>query len=540
MKKSITKQARRTITTAISPYDILEMLLHDRGIEDLSTYLQPPHPDSIEEALWNTEHDQGSLNSFFELLKKVRESKGTIVIYGDYDADGITSTTILWKAFNEMGFRVFPYIPNRKTEGYGFSHKGIDHVCEVYSPALVLAVDHGIVAKEHVSYFREKRIPVVIIDHHQKDPDNYPDNALYLFYSTEYSAAALSYLAARRIYAYLRDSGQLTPMQAVLVKKLLSADLLALAALGLVADVIPLIGGARSVAYHGLKAFSRISMPGLKTLCAISGVVRKELRSYEVGYYLAPRLNAFGRIGEALDGVRLLCSPNSHMAERFGAMAQDLNKKRQILVESAMKSIEETVHESASFIVALGEEWEEGILGLIAGKLVSAYGKPAIALTKGEKGYKASGRSAPGFAMTKFLRSLPVSFASIGGHDGACGLTISIDEYPRLLETLSQSEIVINPPKVSADLDIPFSHITHSLFEVLQKMAPFGAGNPDPLFFSQSTLHAIKSFGKTSQHLIYSFRDGYNDFLDIIHFNAQASPLRSKNGESCGVFFYGG
>jgi single-stranded-DNA-specific exonuclease len=436
-----------------------------------------------------------------------------------------------------MGFRVFPYIPDRKVEGYGFSNKGIDHVCETHAPELIVAVDHGIVAKQYVAYAAKKGVPVVVIDHHQKDPELFPSNALCLFYSVDYSAAALSYFVAHYIYQHMKETGMLTASQVMSLDRLFASDLLALAALGLIADVIPLTGGARSIAFHGLKAFSTISMPGLQTLCSISGVMKKELRSYEIGFYLAPRLNAFGRIGEALDGVRLLCAPTMQLAERFGIVAQELNKKRQALVESAMRSIGKNVNLSSSFVVALGEGWEEGILGLIAGKLASTYGRPALALTNGGSGYKASGRSAAGFAMTDFLRSLPVKFSSIGGHDGACGLTIPIDEYPHLIETLSNSTVTIKAPPTMADLDIPFSVITHSLFQTLQKMAPFGAGNPDPLFFSKSQLDGMKSFGKTSQHLKYSFRDAKNNFLDVIHFNAQTSPLRSMSGEPCGIFF---
>jgi single-stranded-DNA-specific exonuclease len=457
----------------------------------------------------------------------------------DYDADGITGGSILWQTLHKLGFTVMPHVPDRKTEGYGFSKIGIDLVKEKYDPALIISVDHGIVAHEQIEYADSLGIKVIVTDHHQKKEVN-PEKAFAIFHTDQVSGSGVAFFFAKEIVQSFKNPE---------IEKRFSGDFLALAAIGIIADLVPLVGIARSVAKHGLRVLSRPGLfskdnPGLESLLKESGILGKSISMYDVGFIIAPRINAFGRIKSAMDALRLLCTHDIKRAKELATEANITNKERQDLVETAMDEAQKLVDHTEKIIVIYSEEWEEGIIGLIAGKLTQEFNKPSIVMTKSDGHAKASVRSISGIDITAFLRDLDEYFIDLGGHAAAAGFSIyveKIEKFKKALQKKADKEITQDmlKHKIHIDIETPIELLTYELAEKVELLEPFGIGNKTPVFMTSSTIHDVVFMGSLKQHARILFKSEQaqlgKEFIEAVFFNGAEEVKKFKGKRD---FFY--
>lgn len=505
--------------------DIVKLILNDRNIINIDEFLHPASPTitTIEDFGFKKE-----IRKTIKLLEKIKKDGSTIIVYTDYDADGITGGTILWETLNLLGFKVKPYVPHRKLEGYGFSKKGLDHVKREFDPALIISVDHGIAAPEKISYAKSIGIPVVITDHHLKTDVN-PDDAVAIFHVPELSGAGVSYFFSKALFEHFKDGKN--PYFRLLTNNF-SSDYLSLAAIGIVADLVPLVGPSRSVVKFGLDAFPKVKRVGLKHIMIDAGIENRVITPYEIGFMIAPRINAVGRLEHAIDALRLLCTTSEEKAADLAHSIGVTNQTRQDLVkkavEEAKKQVEKQIQtdDLQNIIILTSDSWHEGIIGLIASKIAEEYYRPTIVMTRSDGFLKGSARSIPNFDITTFLRSLEKNLVDVGGHAQAAGFTIEATKLDKFIKEANKSSKKLLKPKDlekkrQADLKIQVSQISKNLVKLIESLYPFGIGNPQPVFYSEARIVNAQVFGKKNEHLKIFVADHENDSfpLELIAFS---------------------
>lgn len=485
--------------------DIRTHLLVRRGLiseSQVTAFLHPPDPTQFTAA--DVGIDDTALDEAVSRISKAIAQKESIVVYADYDADGITAGTIMWETLRELGAQVMPYIPHRVEEGYGLSQKGIDTIIELYNPTLIVTVDHGITGAEKVAYAQSHGIDVIVTDHHTKGA-TLP--ACTIVHTTELCGAGVSWFVSkelRRRYSSHLSARDNTNTQ--------NKEHLALAAIGTVADLVPLIGPNRSIVKYGLSALNETERVGLLALIQEAGLPVGELAVYNISHGLAPRLNAMGRLEHAMDAMRLLCTHQEDKAMLLARKIALTNKDRQQLtVDSALHAKDIVKGRMApglpKLLFVADDSYNQGIIGLIAGKLVEEYYRPSIVLAKGEQISKASARSIPGFNIVEAIRSQSDLLIDMGGHPMAAGFTVetkNLAELQTRLESLAEEQLTADMMEkmLRVDSEIPLSIAAASLWELLQDFQPFGFGNYEPIFVSRSVrVLLVRSIGKENKHL---------------------------------------
>lgn len=480
--------------------DIIAILLKNRGLEGKNEIDEFLHPKLEDVTPATVGIDATELKKSLKRIKQAIKDQEQIVVFGDYDVDGITGSAILWETLHELGAKCMPYIPNRVDEGYGLSLKGIENVqSQIENIKLIITVDNGIVAHKAVDFANEKNIDVIITDHHTVG-DTKPD-AFSIVHTTNLCGAGVAYLLSKELR---RDNGQ----------EYWEDIHLELAALGTVADLVPLNKSNRTIVMFGLEKLRTTFRPGLVALFTQSGIRQSEIGVYEIGFIIGPRLNAAGRLASAMDSLRLLCTKDKHRATMLASQLEMTNKERQFLLkeaaEHAVAQFREEPFGSAhgKKILVIGHEtYKEGVIGLVAGKLVEAYYRPAIVLSIGETVSKASARSVSGFNIIDFLRSHLDHFINVGGHPMAAGFTVETAKIAQLQEALEATaaellteEILTRTLKI--DVELPFAILDKALYQKLQQLAPFGMANPEPVFATKDVrVDAIRVLGKEANHL---------------------------------------
>jgi single-stranded-DNA-specific exonuclease len=488
--------------------DLVEILLKNRGLTSpvsVSEFLSPSDPLRlpVSAAGWT----DTQLSSALKLVDQHLAAGNKIAVYGDYDVDGITSAAILWETLYRFSKSVFPHIPHRRQEGYGLTRAGIDH-CLEQGAKLILTADSGITAGEEIAYCRSRGCDVIVIDHHQP-PDELPQPNVLLF-STATSAAGLSWFFAREILSARHQDIRI------------AAELLSFCAVSVICDLVPLLGINRSFAKFGLSALNTTNRPGLLALFVQSGISPGHIGSYEVGFIIGPRLNAMGRLEHALDSLRLLCTTDPARALSLAKTLNDTNVLRQDLtvqsVETAVSSLNKS--DIPAVILVSDTKFNEGIIGLVAAKLVEEFYRPALVVSVGEHLSKGSGRSVPGFHLTDFLRHNSDYLQSVGGHEMAAGFSLLTSDLDKFIAQISHSaELVDTSGFVRTeriDAEIPIALVGDKLYQQIKEFAPFGLGNPRPVFLSRHVPIAFpKRIGRDMSHLKFSAAG-----IDAIYFRA--------------------
>ncbi len=473
--------------------DIVSILLENRNIVDQQDFFNPIHPSTI--SFSDLGISKSEMKKAVSRIKKAITKKEQIIIFGDYDVDGVCSTSLTWKGLSSLGASVMPFVPNRFTDGYGMKPKTIESVLEKYPETkLIISVDNGIVAHEAVHFAKEKGVDVIVTDHHEKDGSI---GCFALIHTTKVCGTAIAWFLMRE-----------------LLTKIEADDLLDLVGLATIADQMNLIEVNRSLVYWGLRQINDSRNLGLNALLAVSNLQEKTVGVYEVGFVIAPRINAAGRISDATEAVRLLCS---NSLDRVRLLAQSLdttNKLRQDIVSEVLFDVEKIGSRSETIIVVAGETFHEGVIGLAAAKLVEKYGLPAIVFSLGETQAKASARSIKGLHITNLIRQLPEFVIEGGGHEMAAGFSIKVKDLAAFKKRIEEIASVLitdemKQKRISVDAEIPLSLVELSLVDALEKFAPHGIGNPHPVFLARSVRVATtKKIGSDLSHLKLVLFDG--------------------------------
>ena len=500
---------------------VIDILLKNRGLitkKDQAEFLDPIKPGQI--TLNQIGLQSAAIAKAVKRLTAARKNQELIYIYGDYDADGVSSTAILWETLNALGFSVLPFIPSRNDPVRGLSPQGIDMIIKQAKtkPGLIITVDNGISSFKGCRYAQKLGMEVIITDHHlPKHKNNQPffPKALAIIHTTKLAGAGVAWFFSREIIKILTSK----------ISNLSSS--LDLAALGTIADMVPLLNANRSLAKFGLDKIRLSQRPGLIALAKTANLDLQNLNDYQVSYVLAPRLNALGRLEHALDALRLLCTTDLHRAERLAVHLNQTNQLRQDKTQTMFLDAKDKVLKQSSgqpLIFVASKTYHEGVVGLVAGKLMEEFNRPAVVVALGKNYSKASGRSLKGFNILKAIRSLEPYLLEHGGHELAAGFTIAnknIKIVAQKLLKLAKKSLLNKElePAVEVDCELNFNQIDWQLFNALEKFKPFGFANPQPLFATkQVKLLTFRSVGQDNKHLKLSLQ-GTSLRVDAIAFS---------------------
>jgi len=473
---------QKTISDALGINPIIAQLLINRQIT------------SIGQAKSFLLADMASLNNPFLLadmdrtvtrIEEAQKRSEKILIYGDYDVDGVTSSALLRRLFNRLGLQTVNYIPHRMEEGYGLNVE-VAEFARSQGIQLLITVDCGINAFLPIEALNAAGIDVIVIDHHEPDGNKLPP-----------ALAVINPKRADCLYPFKNLSA------VGLVAKLMQAILghvpledLDLVALGTVADVVPLLGENRIFVKNGLPYIERTKKPGLQALLEVAKISGKKMKPYYIGFILGPRLNAAGRMDSATVSLDLLLSENSADAYALACSLEAHNQSRQKMqsevVEEALGMIEADESLKAQDIIVVHKEgWHKGVLGIVASRIVDKYYRPTVVISVEDGMGTGSARSIDGFHLHEALSSCSGVLENYGGHKRAAGLRLkygNIEIFRRAMNdfarhALPEAKFI---PTLEIDCEIPLSVIDLSLIETISSMEPHGEGNPTPVFCSRN------------------------------------------------------
>ena len=491
------------------------MNTHDEIIKQIMSARGIVSPADVEEYL--SDHPRRTYDPF--LMKGMREGvdlilseidRGTrICVYGDYDADGVTSVSILMSVLKQLTDNVTWYIPSRFTEGYGL-HKSAVDALHADGVGLIITVDCGITSNSEVAYAGTLGIRMVVTDHHQPG-DTIPDcvvidpkQAGETYPFRELAGCGVAY---KLLQALQRQAG---------LPRSIVSETLDLAATGTVADIVPLQDENRTIVKYGLvslNARSRSSLAALEEAISL-----EHISSENISFGIAPHINAAGRMEHAREAVELILAEDPEVIQDQVEKLVGYNRRRKKLQEEAYEKSEAAIRGDEPIICLRVDGIHEGIAGIAAGKLKETYGRPVILTTPGEDGdLKGTGRSIPGVDLFCLLDGHRDLFKRVGGHKSACGFTISEENFKKLCPMLEEEteELYRKDPSLldtggAYDLKIRPADVTVSLAEALAKMEPFGEGNPKPRFLLQDVYVSRPAYmGENSTHVRFqAVRDG--------------------------------
>ena len=463
--------------TAPIGHPVLQAILSRRGIEAGEEYRRfiAPSLDDL--------HDPTGIygmESACERIERAVRDREAILIYGDYDVDGVTSIVLLQTVIRSLGGDVGFVVPHRLVDGYGLKMEVIDRVQSDRNVRLVITVDCGITSIEPVRRAIERGIDVIITDHHLP-PGDLPAAAAVLNPKREGCTYPFKELAG--VGVAFKLACELAKRAG---RKISTSSLLKIAALGTIADVAPLIGENRTIAWLGLQGLADARNPGLRALLRRLGLHGKPLRAADVGFKIGPRINAAGRLASADTAIDLFAAASEESAWELCAELDRLNTLRQTVEAQVRDEADRLIDPSARIHILAGESWHRGVVGLTAGRLAQKYHRPALVIAIDGDNAVGSGRSISSINLHEHLESVADLFTHFGGHEFACGFSLRAAHIPELrrrlverMATLDEShfrrELVIDAQMTLAEIDRSFVN-AHELLQ------PFGAGNPQPSF----------------------------------------------------------
>ncbi len=499
-------------------------VLYNRGVR------QPREADAYlsREAPLGDPLELAGMAEAVAVIRHAIAMKQRIVIYGDYDVDGVTAVAVLVETLQTMGAYVEPYIPSRRDEGYGLNLEAIRALAQL-GTGLLITADCGTRSVDEIALARDLGMHVVVTDHHQLGSTIPPANALinpkrpgssYPF--AELAGVGVAFKLAQALIAANRE----TPLPTT--QSEFSDDaLLELVALGTVADMVPLRGENHALVSRGLRKINSGHRPGLSALLRIAGADPGKVTTKTIGFVLAPRLNSAGRIGEASIALDLLLAPDMASALPLAQELDTLNQKR--------REITTEVHEGARDIVvahdflpalifAASDSFPSGVVGLAASRLVDEYYRPAVVVSIQDDYSKGSARSIPEFNITEALDTFEGLLERHGGHAAAAGFTVQTsrlkDLEARLVE-LAEAQLgdLVLVPTLSIDAEVPLVDLSWELFNQLERLQPFGFGNAVPVFVSRRVrVLSARAVGVEGRHLKLYVADASGQSWDAIAF----------------------
>ncbi len=433
-------------------------------------------------------------------------NKESIIVYGDYDVDGVTSISQFMILLGKAGATIDYYVPERESEGYGISTDFVENLKNGSIKAdLIVTVDCGIAEIEKISQINSLNKDVIILDHHQCKEEIPPAYAVINPKQKDCPSKNKHLCAAGLSFKFL-----------IHLNKYLKVDnvedvLLELACLGTIADIVDLIGDNRIIARNGLMKISNTKIVGLKKLMEVSGISAGGIESYHIGFIIAPRINAAGRMDTAKKAIRLMLTTDENEAELLALELESLNLLRKqaegVIFEEAVNNIEANFLYKKNIIVVYGENWHEGVLGIVASKLTEKYERPTVVISLKDGIGKGSARSVEYINIFEAFKSADSYLIKYGGHKLAAGLTIlekNINIFANELNNYIQCECVHEFNEIDLDAFVHVSDIGFELYNEICRFEPFGAGNPKPvLAINDADLKNIRKVGKAGNHVSF-------------------------------------
>ncbi len=470
-------------------------------------------------------------------LKRARERDEKIVIYGDYDIDGLSATALLLDAFGKFGFKdVDAFIPNRFVEGYGMTMGAVDKVRDMGAD-LIVTVDTGSLCHMEIEYASSLGIDTVVTDHHNVAETPPP------------SVAAVNPKFPGHTYPFrdLCGAGVAFKLVQALQTELDGLPdgyekwLLDLVALGTVCDIVTLADENRANVYWGLEVLKKQQRPGLKALMAVAGIEPEQVNARHLGFGLGPRMNAAGRLETAQHALDMLVARDGLAALEASEKLEELNVKRRIIQDAIFEEACVQAEQLADdrVLVVSSDGWNHGVIGIVASKLVEKYKKPVFII--GERGEEATGsaRSFGDFSAADAVRAADDIIIKGGGHGAAAGVTLEtekigdfrrcVNEFYDSLRLTNQERYLL--PRADVEID-DFSEIDEELVANLAKMEPFGNGNPEPVLkITTASVLSVRRMGADGQHVKLALRDKNGKVLQVLAFNAPEEFLREPGDE---------
>ncbi|WP_410059369.1 single-stranded-DNA-specific exonuclease RecJ [Alistipes putredinis] len=506
--------AAMAAATGISP--VLANLLVQRGIDTLEKakkFFNPQLSDLHDPFLMK------DMDKAVERVERAVRNREKIMVYGDYDVDGTTAVALVYKFLRQIGHKdLLFYIPDRYTEGYGISTKGIDHAARK-GATLIIALDCGIKAIEKVDYAKRKGVDFIICDHHlpaEEIPravavlDPKRTDCSYPF--DELSGCGVGF---KLVQAYCQKNG--IPFQQI-------EPLLDLLAVSIASDIVPLVDENRILAHYGLLRLNASPSKGLLSIIKICGLDRHNITIDDIVFKIGPRINAAGRMrmdendeNAAPSGgyaaVNLLIEGNESLAEEFGSVIDGFNQDRKCIDRSVTQEAHDFIEahaelKAAKSTVIYNPRWMKGIVGIVASRLIETYYRPTVVLTMSNGFVTGSARSVPGFDLYQAIESCSDLLENFGGHMYAAGLTMRperVEEFTRRFNAYVEENIdpITLQPQVEIDSELFFSNITPAFRRDLNRFQPFGPGNPAPVFVTRGVVShgETKLVGADCEHL---------------------------------------
>jgi len=480
------------------------------------------------------------------LVRAVRQRE-RVLIFGDYDVDGLCSSALLARLLRRFGLAPSHYIPHRIREGYGLNRAALASITDV---DLVVTVDCGMDAWLYRDVIEQADYDLVVVDHHEPaeppvpalavvNPKLEPGRTRFPDLAGVGVTFKLAWALARQLSPELRAANDIDT---------LFTDLVVLAALGTVADVVPLLGENRILTRQGLEALPHTQLPGLQALLEEAGLRGRRLRADDIAFRLGPRLNAAGRMGEAGLALQLLTTDSPASARDISARLEAHNTARRQLQElierealAQLQAEEERVQQRV--LVIGGEDWSPGVIGIVAGRLTSRFYRPAAVVAVEGDMARGSVRSIPGFHVLEALRACADCLVEFGGHARAAGFTLARERLGELEERLNayarQLPEELWQPALAVDAEVAFSHLNRGVVAELERLEPLGEENPDPVLVSHRVAIAgeIRRLGSRGKHLSFYARQG-NHSARVIGFNlGERAGELAKLGGCCSLAY---
>ena len=498
------REAARALAKDIGISPILCRLLQERGINTAAEAKRFFRPQLSEL------HDPFLMKDMDRAVERLNQAMGRkerILVYGDYDVDGTTAVTLVYKFLQQFYSNIDYYIPDRYNEGYGVSQKGVDYAYET-GVKLVIVLDCGIKAVEEIGYAKSKGIDFIICDHHVPDEVLPPAVAILnpkRFDSTyPYSHLSGCGVGFKFMQAFALNNGidvsQLTP-------------LLDLVAVSIASDIVPVMGENRILAYHGLRQLNSNPSVGLKAIIDVCGLSEREINMSDIVFKIGPRINASGRMMNGKEAVELLLAKDVDVAREKSESINQYNEERRELdkkiTDEANAIIDEFQNmEDRKAIIVYNPGWHKGVIGIVASRLTEKYYRPAVVLTKSSELITGSARSVTGFDIYKAIESCRDLLENFGGHTYAAGLSLkeeNLDAFTQRFLKLAADEIIPEQmtPQIDIDAVLDLQDINAKFMSELKKMNPFGPDNQKPVFCSLGVKDygTSKLVGKDLEHI---------------------------------------
>ena len=532
--ESVDKQLVKSLSESLGIDEILAVLLVQRGItnfEEAKNFFRPSLSQLHDPFLMK------DMDKAVDRLQKAMNDGEKILIYGDYDVDGTTAVALIYTYLKNFvnKKKIEFYIPDRYEEGYGISYKGIDYAAD-NGFGLVIVLDCGIKAVEKIEYANQRGVDFIICDHHR--PDEVIPNAVAVLDSKrpdcEYPYKELSGCGVgfKLITALSMRLGR--PIEEVY-------ELLDYVAVSIAADIVPITGENRVLAYFGLKQLNKCPRPGIEAVLRQANIGRRkeapttdkeqdlalerELTISDLVFLIGPRINAAGRLEKASDSVRLLLATNYDHAEKLASSINDLNSKRRefdnAITEEALKMIDaDEKLRNAKSTVIFNENWHKGVIGIVASRLTDSYYRPTIVLTRSGNLITGSARSIKNFDIYDAIDDCSDLLEHFGGHKYAAGLSLKPENLEKFSERfekyvsehLEEDDLT---PELNVDIEMDFTNITPKFVRILKQFAPFGPGNLSPVFLTKNVVDAgfSRAVGNRKHLKLSVMQQGNTDFV---------------------------